>query len=404
VLGILLVVTGACRPPRSGWRDYPRPRLPGDLFANAVAALQHSYYDTAFVRTELPALVEEFRPAAENAADPTAERQVIWQFLSRIRATHFALLSVNSYNALITDLSDAGRVMTGMQLTNLGGRYFATGVLPGGPAEAAGVADWDEVVSINGTATAASTRLDWRSDDIGLPDDRDPPVHELTPTYGDTLRLRIVRVPSETLAAAVIPVIYSVLRAARASARIITYKGVRVGYMHWWFMHTRGHAREFGAALSGPLESSEVLLLDLRGRGGSDQAVKDVLEMLSPGPKQRFAGPIVALIDGHTRSAKEELAYEVRARGLGRLVGEPSAGAFVALGFELIDAHTILTLPGKAIPPYTELIEGHPISPDVLAPVPGPYAAGNDPIVAAGLEEAVRLVKEQGPGFTRAPS
>jgi carboxyl-terminal processing protease len=373
------------------------------LFANAVAAVQHSYYDTAFVRTELPALVEEFRTAAEKAPDPAAERQVIWQLLSRIRGTHFALLSVNAYNALIGDLSDGGRVMTGMQLTNLQGRYFATGVLAGGPAEAAGVAEWDEVVIINGTAPAASTRLDWRSDDIALPDDRDPPVHELKPTYGDTLQLRIVRVPGETLAAPVVPAMYSPLRAARASARIITQDDVRVGYMHWWFMHPHGHAREFGAALSGPLQSSEVLLLDLRGRGGSQQAVKDVLDMLSPGERQRFAGPVVALIDGHTRSAKEELAYELRARALGRLVGEPTAGAFLAASFELIDHQTILMLPGKALPPYTGLIEGHPVSPDVLAPVPGPYAAGNDPLVAAGLNEAVRLVKERGPGFTRAP-
>lgn len=365
--------------------------------------MQHSYYDTVFVRAELPALADEFRGAAAQAPDRAAERQVIWQFLSRIHASHLALLSLSGYTAFIADLKGDARVMPGMQLTNIDGRYFATSVLAGGPAERAGVEEWDEVLSINGTAAAQSTRLDWRQDDIAIPDDRDPPVHEIIPTFGDTLQLRVVRVPGETLAVPVVPVEYSVLQAARASARIITQDGVRVGYMRWWFMHWRGHAREFGAALSGPLDSSQALVLDLRGRGGVEKTVRDVLEMLSPGPKQRFSGPIVALIDHHTRSAKEQLAYELRARGLARLVGEPTEGAYLGAGFELLDPITILMLPQSTVGPYAALIEGHPITPDAAAPVAGPYAGGKDPLIAAGLDEAVRLVRERGPGFTLAP-
>jgi carboxyl-terminal processing protease len=125
--------------------------------------------------------------------------------------------------------------------------------------------------------------------------------------------------------------------------------------------------------------------------------------MLGPGEAQRFAGPIVALIDRQTRSAKEELAYELRARGLARLVGEPTAGAFLGAGFELISDDIVLMLPGTALPTYTALIEQQPVEPDVFARSAGPYAAGNDPLLTAGLDEAVRLVRERGPGFTRGP-
>jgi carboxyl-terminal processing protease len=245
--------------------------------------------------------------------------------------------------------------------------------------------------------------VDWRSDDAYLPDERDPPVHGLNAPFGDTLHLQVVRVPGDTLAVQVVVRVYSVLYAAAASARLVNHNGVRVGYMHWWFMHSRGLADEFGAALRGRLDSSEALLLDLRGRGGSEDAVKDVLRMLGPGEAQRFAGPIVALIDRQTRSAKEELAYELRARGLARLVGEPTAGAFLGAGFELISDDIVLMLPGTALPTYTALIEQHPVEPDVFARSAGPYAAGNDPLLTAGLDEAVRLVRERGPGFTRGP-
>ena len=214
--------------------------------------------------------------------------------------------------------------------------------------------------------------------------------------------MQVVRAPGETTFIRVTPQRYSVLDAARASAQIVTRDGVRIGYIHWWYMSDgKGIQKVFSAALRGPLDSSQALILDLRGPGGSETGVEHVLQLLGPGPHQQFVGPVVALTDRHTRSAKEMLAFQLRARGLARLVGEPTAGAVLGAGFEDVGAGAFLEYPGVTIPTYTAAIEGRPVVPDVQTDWGGPYSGGRDPILEAGLAEAARLVHANGAGFTR---
>ena len=395
----LACLLGACPMPPPA-PPPPRGYVPGETFDSVVTVLTHRYYDTTFVATTLKSLVAEFRPAATTTADAREEREVVWRFLARIPASHLALLSRTAAYDLWWNIPGERHPMMGMQLVQLDGRYFASMVLAGGPAALAGIRDWDEVVTIDSVPPAKSSRVDWRSDDAYLADDRDPPVYGLRAFYGDE-RLQVVRAPGETVFVRVTPRSYSVLDAARASAQIITRDGVRIGYIHWWFMNSKGIEKGFRAALRGPLDSSQALVLDLRGRGGADKGIRDVLRLLVPGSHQQFVGPIVALIDRQTRSAKEMLAFQLRARGLARLVGEPTAGAVLGAGFEEISGSAILMYPGGAIPTYTDSIEGRPVVPDVVTAWGGPYSGGRDPILAAGLDEAVRLVHTNGAGFTR---
>jgi C-terminal processing protease CtpA/Prc len=379
----------------------PRARIPGQMFDSVATVLSHRYYDTSFARTTLKALIEEFRPSAAAASVLADEREIIWRFLARIPASHLALLSRTAAYDLWWNIPGEKHLMTGMQLVGFDGRYFASMVLAGGSAARAGIRDWDEVVTIDSVPPPTSTHVDWRSDDAHLADDRDPPEYGLRASYGDTLRLQVVRAPGETVLVRVTPERYSVQDAARASARILTCDGVRIGYIHWWFMNSKGMRRGFSAALRGPLDSSQALVLDLRGRGGTEAGISDVIRELAPGPHQQFVGPIVALTDRQTRSAKEMLASQLRARGLARLVGEPTAGAVLGAGFQDIGDSAILMFPQVTIATYTAEIEGHPVMPDVEIGWGGPYSGGRDPILEQGLDEAARLVHANGPGFTR---
>jgi carboxyl-terminal processing protease len=368
------------------------------MFDRTLDVLSRHYFDTAFRRTTLKTLNEEFRPAALAATSAAEERDVIWQLLTRVPGSHLTLLSRRAYQALMGDVAGGTHVMLGMQLVSLDGRYFATSVLDGGPAATAGVQAWDEVVLIDSVPPAGSSHVDPRSDDASLPD---PPMHTMNAPFGDTVQLRLVRVPGETLTVRVAPKPYSTLQATQASVRLMSRGGVRVGYIHWWFMNSRGVPAGFEAALNDPLATSEALLLDLRGRGGSDPAVRGLLTLISPGPEQRFRGPIVALIDKRTRSAKEQLAYELRERGLAVLVGEPTAGAYHSSGFATVGNNLILMFPQRTkFGFYTERIEGRPVMPHVPVASAGPYARGADPLIDAGLAEVVRLVAELGPGRT----
>src|SRR3546814_17251137 len=99
------------------------------------------------------------------------------------------------------------------------------------------------------------------------------------------------------------------------------------------------------------LEGGDAVIIDVRGNGGgSHDAVRYVLSHFMPRgqllisfveagkePEQSFtlgelpAGrmigkPLYVLIDGGVGSAAEELAYSVQQFGLGRLVGETTAG------------------------------------------------------------------------------
>jgi len=369
------------------------------MFDSVVAVLRRGYYDTLFVRDSLNALAVEFRPAAVAASDDSLEREVIRQFLGRFPASHLALLSGQERDALWYDLAGERHLMFGMQLIESNGRYFASMVFTGGPAYAAGIRDGDEIAAIDSVPPARSPHRDWREDDIYLPDERDPPTYGLRWVPGPVLALQVVRAPGgDTTAVRVGPGSYSALDATRASIRVITRDSVRVGYIHWWYVHTADLVAGFRQALQGPLAPSQALVLDLRGRGGSGSAVRDILRLLAPGNKHRFRGPIVALIDRQTRSAKEQLAYELRAQGLGRLVGEPTAGAYIPAGFASLGRNVVLMFPvaGKVPNPYTPLIEGHPVQPDVAAPWVGPYAGGQDVLMEAGIAEAIRLVRAGG--------
>ena len=399
-VSFLACVLPACPMPRVA-PPPPHPKVPGEMFDSVVSVLSRHFYDTTFVYTGLAALSAEFRPAATAATDPADEREIIWRFLGRIPASHLAFLSRTTAYDLLWNIAGEAHWMTGMQLLELHERYFASMVLAGGPAARAGIRDWDEIVSIDSVPPQKSVHIDWRSADAYLAADRDPPEHDLRVAYPDTVRLQVVRVPGDTVFVQVAPRLYSVLDAARASARIVTREGVRIGYIHWWFMSSKGIRQVFSAALRGPLHSSEALVLDLRGRGGTETGISDVLRVVAPGSHQQFAGPIVALIDRQTRSAKEWLAYRLRALGVARLVGEPTAGALLGAGFADISDSAMLMLPGVAIPTYTAAIEGHPVLPDVETGWGGPYSGGRDPILEAGLDEAARLVHANGPGFQR---
>ncbi len=391
-----MVLVAACLPPRAAPVVPSQPPPPGRMFDSVVAVLRRGYYDTLFVRDSLNALAAEFRPAAVAASDDSIEREVIRQFLGRFPASHLALLSGQERDALWYDLAGEKHLMFGMQLIESNGRYFASMVLTGGPAYAAGIRDGDEIAAIDSVPPARSPHRDWREDDISLPDERDPPTYGLRWVPGPVLALRVLRAPGgDTATVRVAPGSYSALDATRASVHVVTRDSIRVGYIRWWYMHWKGLVAGFRQALQGPLAPSQALVLDLRGRGGSGSAVQDILRLLAPGKKQRFRGPIVALIDRQTRSAKEQLAYELRAQGLGRLVGEPTAGAYIPAGFANLGGNVVLMFPlGDKVPnPYTPLIEGHPIQPDVAAPWVGPYAGGQDLLMEAGIAEAVRLVR-----------
>jgi carboxyl-terminal processing protease len=185
---------------------------------------------------------------------------------------------------------------------------------------------------------------------------------------------------------------YSAMQAARASVRTIAAGDVTIGFVHFWFVHLSGVPQLLQDSFTGPLRQAQALIVDLRGRGGNYLEIAKILEILRS-ESARTRRPMVALVDRQSRSGKDILAYEIKQNHLARLVGEPSAGAVIPATFADVGHDTILMFPTGRLPRYTDILEFKPVTPDVLVERAGPFAAGRDPILDAGIQEAVKLLQ-----------
>jgi len=336
----------------------------GDLFEAVVRTLAAYYYDQRFREQELPGLAEALRERARAAGSLAEEREAVHALLRRIPASHLGLLSHRGRDVLVNELFGRRAPTLGLQLLRKDGAYFTAMMLEGGPAEKAGVKPWDRVLRIDGVAVEESPRLDWRTDDAHLDDERDPPMHLVFVEAGETVTLALERRPGEIREVRVPAAEDSAFEAAKRSVRVIERDGRRLGYIHFWLLHMTGVPELLRESLLGDFADCHALILDLRGRGGNAPVVAQVMRLLS-GPEAVWNRPVVALVDRQSRSGKDVLAYELKASGRGRLVGEPTAGAAVPAAFADVGADTVLMFPSFSLPKYTELLELKPTPPAV---------------------------------------
>jgi carboxyl-terminal processing protease len=279
----------------------------------------------------------------------------------------------------------------GFQAIGSGPHVYAGMILQGGPAARAGLLLGDRLVAIDDVPVEQSPRLDWRTDDAYIGDERDPSVqYVMALVPAERMGLRVERRPGEFVNISIAAEEYTPFDAAEASVRAIRSGDRSVGYLQFWYVHISGVPDLITRALEGRLRNVDALVLDLRGRGGSATEVTRIVRVVEE--YQKSSGrPVVALADRQSRSGKDILLYEFKRRGI-RIVGEPSAGAVIPATFGDVGHDTVLMFPTFKLPQYTDLLEHKPVQPDVLVERPGLYAAGRDPIVEAGIAEALRLV------------
>lgn len=364
--------------------------VPRDLFERVVEALEKNYYDKDFRENKLPEIVERYRARAEAAETVREQREVAHALLSNLPATHMGLLSKAAYRHIFQELQNRKTPTFGFELIEYDGKHYAHNVLEGGPAENAGLRRGDRIVTVDGVLAEDAKRLDWRTDDAYHPD---PPVRGLLGEEGDSIELEIERRPGEFLELEIEAEPYSAFEAAKASARIIEHDGKRIGHIHFWFIHIFGTDELLKSKLEGEFADCDALIIDLRGRGGSGGMCERVVRILE-GRTSSWDKPVVALINQHSRSAKEVIAYELRRRDIALLVGETTAGAVIPASFRDVGDDTILMFPTFVLPKYTQILEGVGVKPHVVVQDAGPYSAGRDPLLETGLREAARLADQ----------
>ena len=372
----------------------PLKETSGTLFENVVKMLEKNYVDKDFREKQLPGFVEQYRAKAAAATSLKAQREVVQELLSHIPASHLQILSAEAYKTMMADLLSVAYPTFGFQAIGSGANVYASMILEGGPAARAGLLLGDRLVTIDGKSVDESTRLDWRTDDAYIGDERDPQVRHVLAASTDRIALRVERRQGEFVNLNIAAENYTAFDAAENSVRVIRSDGKSIGYLHFWYVHMAGVPELIKRAVDGRLKDVDALVIDLRGRGGSATEVQRIITFVDDYMK-KSKKPVVALVDRQSRSGKDILAWEFKQHGI-RIVGEASAGAVIPASFGDVGHESVLMFPTMRLPKYTDMLELKPTPPDLQVERAGMFAAGQDPIYDAGIAEAKRLVKTKG--------
>lgn len=369
---------------------------PEHLLREALETTREEYFDKT-VRQDAArweGLRARWSPQAAGARTPRELHDVINSMLGELGVSHLALMEkVVWERELANEFTDRGTRRLGCELVLLDGRLFVDGVAHGGPAEAAGLREGDEVVTIDGAPALESDLLDPATHDPAFPGPACFYVRPRPAAAGaDALALQVRRELGGALEDVRVALrATSLIDAVSASARLVEVDGRRVGVIRLWhFMHT-AVAAALVEALQGPLSSAEALVLDIRGRGGSDAVVRRVLGVFT-GRRARWDRPVVVLTSEGTRSAKEIFAFHWKRAGRGPIVGERTQGACIGCTFKQLSDGSILMVPVMDVRRLTrgEVLEGNGVEPDVAV---GQhllqYRGGRDAILEEGLRQAL---------------
>lgn len=187
------------------------------------------------------------------------------------------------------------------------------------------------------------------------------------------------------------------IRALEASERVYHRNDKKIGYLHAW-SYAGSHYHEIirQSILWGELSDCDALILDLRdGWGGADlnylnlfrPPIAEIKSKSRSEEARNFSGvwgkPVVLLINQRTTSGKELFAYGFKKLGLGKMVGDRTAGAVVAGRCFLLSNGDALYVAVSDIEIDGIRLEGLGVDPDIDVPRPVPE---NSPVIDNRVE------------------
>lgn len=193
--------------------------------------------------------------------------------------------------------------------------------------------------------------------------------------------------------------------AIEASAEVLEYSDCKIGYIHLWSGIGESEVR-FKDVVHQNLNEVDGFILDLRdgyGALGVDavdwlyrptSGMQNLMNRLQDGSKYMwqvgFHQPVIAIINGGSRSGKELVALQLKKSGRGLLVGENTAGAMVGGTYFAIDKKTCLYLATVDVEVDGERLEGVGVSPNIH--VKYEY---NKPGIDAQFDAAVEMLRRK---------
>lgn len=379
-----------------------------EVFAQAWSYLDDNFFDPAFNGVDWRAMRAKYEPYIAGARTPDEVRRVTSLMIGELNASHSGIRAPGSESSTTT-----GRLGLRFDRGEYGrsGRLRITDVVPLGPAALSGsIAPGDYLLAVDGKSIDARTNLD------ALLDHRIGRRVELSVASGaDGKGARTVAVRPVDASTAKGLLYREWVEAKRAY--VAKASGGRLGYVHMFDMSARS-LEQLYLDLDVENRSHEGVVVDVRNNNGGfvNAYALDVLSRqpyLTMTTRGRTAAsvrtqlgqrslelPTVLVTNQHSLSDAEDFTEGYREMGLGKVVGEPTAGWIVyTSNVPLIDGSTVRLPSTRITTSDGSPMEMHPrpVDVSVVRPIGESYTAHDSQLDAAISTLLEQIAKKAAP-------
>ncbi|MEO0737555.1 MAG: S41 family peptidase [Cyanobacteria bacterium J06649_12] len=387
------------------------------LFDAVWDTVNDNFYDPEFNGVDWSAMGEQYRSQVAAAPSRAEKAALINQMLGSLETSHTQLYTpdepayyqllgifyprVSEFKARLEEPFPEGKIEyagIGIVTREKAGKTFIKGVFEGSPAAKAGLRVGDQLLSVAGQPFHPIQ---------SFLDKADQPV---------ALQVQSSLSSSSQKEMTVTPQLYDgitmFLEVMDDSVEVIETSGKQIGYVHIWsYAGDQYQEKLEDELIYGRLRDADALVLDLRdGWGGAPLTALQLYTARGPSVTSigrdrtpstyhgQWNKPVVMLVNGGSRSAKEILAYGFQQYDIGPVVGTPTAGAVTAgRAFIMPDDSLLYVAVADVYLDQTVRLEGEGVTPDVVVPFPIEYAQGADPQKERAIATALGLLNSPSP-------
>lgn len=366
------------------------------VFDEAWSTLNEVFYDPNFHGRNWAALRAATEPYIKGARTPQELRRAINLMIGELNSSHSGINPPTSGpGSLPTDRVGELAVRFDRRALESGVGLVISEVIPLGPADIVGVRSGDRLTSIDGVPVTSGSNIDELLENkVGA---RVP----IVVSSAGVARQLVVQPVSASTAAGL------AYRAWVASRRALVDRlsGGRLGYVHMADM-SADSLNQLYLDLDADNESKQGVVVDVRNNNGGfvnghaiDVFARRNYLRMTPRDRggvpsrqalgQRALGlPTVLVTNESSLSDAEDFTQGYRSLGLGKVVGEPTAGWIIFTGGQpLIDGSNVRTPAVRIQTTGGEDMEGHPRPVDLEVPrMLGESEAGTDAQLAAAVQ------------------
>jgi C-terminal peptidase prc len=323
------------------------------IFDEVWEQVRERYFDPSLRGVDWQGARRDLRPLAGEAHDEAELYAILRRMLGRLRDPHTRVFAPEDG----TDWRVQRYVSVGLSVRELSGAFVVADVERDSQAAREGMRAGDELLSVEGEASAAlfARRLAETASGDSRAARLQAVAHLFDGPAGSTVALDFRRAGESRVRAA------GLRRESRT--RLPTFDAKREGGARLvrFNIFTPEVAAQFARSMRGELKGGRALIIDLRDNGGGEaEAMADVASALLPAglslgrftdragevklepftraalyssaeTLERFRGPVVILTNARTASAAEVFAAAMHERGRALVVGEQTCGCVLGI-------------------------------------------------------------------------